>query len=84
MNMYECFYFQFAMYYSLTYLSTYAHVYESVGKQLFKTAILFVGLMAMLINFEYFMWIIYISLALAVVSFFDYFWKFRKVVLNEK
>lgn len=50
----------------------------------FKTAILFAGLMAMLINFEYFMWIIYVSLALAVVSFFDYFWKFRKVVLNEK
>lgn len=49
-----------------------------------KTAILFVGLMAMLINFEYFLWIIYVALALAVISFFDYFWKFRKVVLLEK
>ena len=53
-----------------------------IGK--YKTAILFAGLMAMLVGFEYYMIIIYISLALAIISFFDYFWKFRSVVLQEK
>lgn len=55
---------------------------SQVGK--FKTAILFAGLIAMLIGFEYYMLIIYVSLALAVFSFFDYFLKFRQVVLSEK
>ena len=49
-----------------------------------KTAVLFVGLGVMLMGLPYYMIIIYISLALAVISFFDYFWKFRGVVLNEK
>jgi len=49
-----------------------------------KTAILFVGLMVMLLKLPYYMPIIYVSLALAIISFFDYFWKFRSVVLNEK
>jgi len=53
-----------------------------IGK--FKTAILFLGLMMMLLNIPYSMIVIYISLALAVISFFDYFWKFRAVVLKEK
>lgn len=52
-----------------------------VGK--FKTAILFAGMMALLINFPQYMWIIYFSLALTVISFVDYFLKFRKVVLAE-
>ena len=49
-----------------------------------KTALLFAGLMLMLINFENYMLIIYASLFLAIISFADYFWKFRKVVLTEK
>ena len=49
-----------------------------------KTAILFVGLAVMLVGLPYYMIIIYISLALAIISFFDYFWKFRSVVINEK
>lgn len=53
-----------------------------VGK--FKTAILFAGLMAMLLHFDFYMLIIYVSLILAIISFFDYFWKFRSVVLAEK
>ena len=61
------------------------HKYEikasMVGK--FKTAILFVGLIAMLMHLDFYMLIIYVSLALAVYSFFDYFWKFRNVVLKE-
>lgn len=52
-----------------------------IGK--YKTAILFVGFMAMLIHFEHYMLIIYLSLALTVISFVDYFMKFRKVVLAE-
>lgn len=48
-----------------------------------KTAILFAGLMAMLINFEYYMLIIYLSLILTVISFIDYTLKFRKVVIAE-
>jgi CDP-diacylglycerol--glycerol-3-phosphate 3-phosphatidyltransferase len=53
-----------------------------IGK--YKTAILFVGLIAMLMGFPQYMWIIYVSLALTVISFIDYFLKFRKVVLAEK
>jgi CDP-diacylglycerol--glycerol-3-phosphate 3-phosphatidyltransferase len=49
-----------------------------------KTAFLFVGLAVMLLGLPHYMIIIYISLALAVISFFDYFWKFRSVVMNEK
>ena len=49
-----------------------------------KTAILFFGLMVMLLGLPHYMIIIYVSLALAVISFFDYLWKFRTVVLNEK
>lgn len=50
----------------------------------YKTAILFAGLIAMLINFEQYMIIIYVSLALTIISFFDYCMKFREVVLAEK
>ena len=53
-----------------------------VGKS--KTAILFLGMMALLLGWEYYMWIIYLSLALTVISFVDYFLKFRLVVLAEK
>jgi CDP-diacylglycerol--glycerol-3-phosphate 3-phosphatidyltransferase len=49
-----------------------------------KTASLFGGLILMLCNFDFYLWLIYFSLGLAVISFFDYFWKFRKVVLAEK
>jgi CDP-diacylglycerol--glycerol-3-phosphate 3-phosphatidyltransferase len=49
-----------------------------------KTAILFLGLMVMLLGLPHYMLIIYVSLALAIISFFDYFWKFRSVVINEK
>lgn len=55
---------------------------SSIGK--FKTAILFVGMMALLLGWPYYMWIIYLSLALTVISFGDYFWKFRRVVLDEE
>ena len=53
-----------------------------IGK--FKTAILFAGMIALLIDMPNYMWIIYLSLVLTVVSFGDYFWKFRRVVLNEE
>jgi len=61
------------------------HKYEIKASMMgkFKTAILFVGLVAMLMHLDFYMIIIYISLALAILSFFDYFWKFRKVVLAE-
>jgi len=49
----------------------------------FKTVVLFAGLIAMLIGFEYYILIIYISLAMAIISFVDYFLKFRKVALAE-
>jgi len=52
-----------------------------IGK--FKTAILFVGFIVMLMNQDYYMWIIYLSLILTVISFMDYFMKFRKVILAE-
>lgn len=48
-----------------------------------KTAILFVGMIAMLVHWEHYMWIIYVSLTLAIISFIDYLLKFRKVVLAE-
>lgn len=54
---------------------------SQIGK--FKTAILFAGLIAMLIGFEQYMWIIYVSLALTIISFLDYSMKFRDVVLAE-
>jgi len=47
----------------------------------FKIAILFLGLIVMLAGLPYYIIIIYVSLALAVVSFFNYFWKFRGVLL---
>ncbi len=50
----------------------------------YKTAVLFAGFIALLINFDQYMLIIYVSLALTVISFVDYFMKFRKVVLAEK
>ena len=53
-----------------------------VGKS--KTFILFVGMMALLIGWEHYMWFIYVSLALTIISFVDYFLKFRLVVLAEK
>lgn len=53
-----------------------------VGKS--KTAILFFGFIAMLLGFEQYMLIIYVSLALTIISFLDYFWKFRAVILAEK
>jgi len=46
-----------------------------------KIAILFLGLIVMLAGLPYYMIIIYVSLALAVVSFFNYFWNFRGVLL---
>ncbi len=49
----------------------------------FKTAVLFVGLIVMLLGIEGYMLIIYVSLVMTVVSFIDYFLKFRKVVLAE-
>ncbi|MBT8230653.1 MAG: CDP-alcohol phosphatidyltransferase family protein [Saprospiraceae bacterium] len=49
----------------------------------FKTLVLFVGLIVMLMGIEFYMIVIYISLAMTVISFFDYFLKFRKVVLTE-
>jgi len=52
-----------------------------VGK--FKTAILFLGFMVMLLNMDFYMIIIYVSLALTVISFVDYFMKFKKVILAE-
>ena len=48
-----------------------------------KTAVLFVGLMAMLIGYEHYMWVIYLSLFLTVISFVDYSLKFSRVVLDE-
>lgn len=49
----------------------------------FKTTVLFAGLMVMLVGFEYYMIVIYVSLFMTIVSFVDYFLKFRKVVLEE-
>ena len=61
------------------------HKYEIkaswMGK--FKTLILFVGLIVMLLGMDFYMWIIYLSLFLTVASFLDYFMKFRRVVLKE-
>ncbi len=53
-----------------------------VGK--YKTAILFAGMIALLLDLPFYMWIIYLSLILTVVSFIDYFLKFRLVILAEK
>lgn len=50
----------------------------------FKTATLFLGLIMMLMNMDHYLIVIYFSLAAAVISFFDYSWKFRKVVLKDK
>ena len=47
----------------------------------YKTAVLFVGLIVMLLGFEQYMYVIYLSLFLTIISFIDYFLKFRKVVL---
>lgn len=55
---------------------------SALGKS--KTAILFAGIIAMLLGLDFYMYIIYVSLALTVISFLDYFWKFRAVVLAEK
>jgi len=52
-----------------------------IGK--FKTAILFAGMVALLMNYPQYMWIIYLSLALTIISFVDYSLKFRQVVLAE-
>ncbi len=52
-----------------------------IGK--FKTAVLFAGMLAMLIDLPYFMWIIYLAVAMTMISFVDYFLKFRLVVLQE-
>jgi len=52
-----------------------------IGK--FKTAILFAGMIALLMGFPQYMWIIYVSLALTIISFGDYCLKFRQVVLEE-
>ena len=49
----------------------------------FKTAFLFLGMIVMLMGYDFYMPIIYISLALTVISFMDYFWKFRAVILEE-
>ena len=53
-----------------------------IGK--YKTAILFIGLVVMLMGFKFYMILIYLSLVLTIVSFIDYFFKFRKIVLAEK
>ncbi len=62
------------------------HKYEikasMLGKS--KTAILFLGLTLLLVEFDHYMWVIYFALALAIISFADYFWKFRAVILQEK
>ena len=50
----------------------------------YKTAVLFIGLIVMLLGFDFYMIIIYISLVLTIVSFIDYLFKFRKIVLAEK
>jgi CDP-diacylglycerol--glycerol-3-phosphate 3-phosphatidyltransferase len=52
-----------------------------VGK--YKTAILFAGLIVMLLGFDFYMILIYVSLVLTIISFVDYFLKFRKIVLAE-
>lgn len=53
-----------------------------VGKS--KTAILFAGMIVMLLGYDdWYMPIIYVSLALTIISFLDYFWKFRAVILAE-
>ena len=49
-----------------------------------KTASLFAGLIMMLMEMDHYLLVIYFSLATAVISFFDYSWKFRKVVLQDK
>ena len=49
----------------------------------FKTLVLFIGIIAMLLNVEQYMWIIYLSLVMTVVSFIDYLFKFRAVVLTD-
>lgn len=53
-----------------------------VGK--YKTAVLFAGIIVMLLGFDFYMWIIYFSLILTIISFVDYFLKFRKVVLADE
>lgn len=53
-----------------------------IGK--FKTAFLFLGMIVMLMRYDFYMPIIYVSLALTVISFLDYLWKFRAVVLAEE
>ena len=50
----------------------------------YKTAVLFIGLIAMLVGFDHYMYIIYLSLVLTIVSFADYFMKFKRVVLLDK
>ncbi len=52
-----------------------------IGK--FKTAILFGGFILLLLGIEQYMLVIYFSMILTVISFVDYFWKFRTVVINE-
>lgn len=49
-----------------------------------KTAILFLGMILMLLGFDsWYMPVIYVSLILTIISFMDYFWKFRAVILSE-
>jgi CDP-diacylglycerol--glycerol-3-phosphate 3-phosphatidyltransferase len=49
-----------------------------------KTASLFAALIMMLLGWPGYMLMLYFSIATAVISFFDYFWKFRTVVMSEK
>jgi len=52
-----------------------------IGK--FKTAVLFAGMITMLMGIDFYIHIIYFSLVLTILSFIEYFWKFRAVVLAE-
>jgi len=49
-----------------------------------KTGALFIGLIMMLMGLGNYLLVIYVSLAAAIISFFDYSWKFRRVVLRDK
>ncbi|NBU51058.1 MAG: hypothetical protein EBS24_00345 [Chitinophagia bacterium] len=49
-----------------------------------KTGALFVGLIVMLLGWSFYLPILYFSIAAALISFVEYFLKFRKVVLRDK
>lgn len=49
-----------------------------------KTGSLFAGLIVMLLDIPFYLPILHFSIATAIISFFDYFLKFRKVVLKDK